>query len=247
MLELDSTIGVIGDIEASARGLEEGIKRVRRGNRSVNHFIQLGDFGHAYTSFFLASVDRFLEEHEATCYFIDGNHDAHPYLWELPEMEDGTRKLNDRCFYLPRGFRFMVGESTALAFGGATSVDQVFRQQTGMPWWPTEEISDEDMKRAGDDSVDILFSHDFPRGSNPPLPGLDIPSHIQEMADASSQKVRTIVERTEPRINFHGHTHVRYSSSIPETGTQVEGLAMGYQYGSSVVYDETRGTIQKVF
>lgn len=93
-------------------------------------------------------------------------------------------------------------------------------------WWPEEEITDAELAAAIADpaEIDILFTHDKPRGSNPEWNRKD----IQECWP-NQDKIQTVVRSLHPKLLVHGHLHWRYRDTIPagDDGLhcRVEGLS----------------------
>jgi len=87
--------------------------------------------------------------------------------------------------------------------------------------------ADEDMGRI----VDVIVSHDCPRGVDIPGVGPDTkggargdwPSEILAEAQRHRDKLATICRATAPGWLFHGHYHIPYAAKLD--ATQVVGLA----------------------
>lgn len=92
-------------------------------------------------------------------------------------------------------------------------------------WWREEELTDEDVARALADPtpIDILFTHDKPRGSNPSWNRKDILECLP-----NQDKIQTVVNSLHPKLLVHGHLHHRYRDDIPAGNDgqhcRVEGL-----------------------
>lgn len=102
--------------------------------------IQVGDFGYlehvqAYGGKFLDTVSKHLVKHDVEMYWLDGNHENHPLLWEkYPPTEweppaDGAKfcEIRPNLWYMPRGTVFTLGHVRCLALGGAFSIDKMRR------------------------------------------------------------------------------------------------------------------------
>lgn len=78
-------------------------------------------------------------------------------------------------------------------------------------WWEEEELTDADVATAlaTDEPLDILFTHDKPRASNPPV-------NFKENLDVypNQDRVQKVVNRLTPKLVIHGHLHVRYEDKI---------------------------------
>lgn len=188
----------------------------------VDAIMQVGDFGYwehqREGREFLERTSKKAVQAGITIYWIDGNHENHPLLWQkYPPGKDGFCEIRERLVYVPRGHSWTWGGKKMLALGGAYSVDQDWRKdaekqwnQPGTLWWPTELITSEDVEkaeRAG--KVDILFSHDCPWGVDLPGIGGDFP-----VSDLNRQALRKVVNTTLPNRVYTGHYHMRVSGKI---------------------------------
>lgn len=184
--------------------------------------VQLGDFGYwehtAEGKRFLDRLQRKLERAGITVYFIDGNHENHPMLWEMyPPEDDGFCDVRANLRYIPRGHAWTWDGVRFMGLGGAYSIDKGWRldQEEWLHaprtlWWPTELISEMDAQRAvGAGKVDVLFSHDCPWGVN--LPGIDGRFPV---SNANRQVLAHVVAKTRPDLLMHGHYHMRNSDVL---------------------------------
>lgn len=141
-------------------------------NEGVQHIVQLGDFGFWHGRFgaaFLDALDDTLIRHGQILWFVDGNHEDFDLLLDIPvDAATGVRPIRDRIAHLPRGFRWQWAGRTWMALGGATSLDRPARRHV-RSWWPQEEITDEDVRRAvAPGGVDVMVAHDCPSGIDVP-------------------------------------------------------------------------------
>ena len=197
--------------------------------------VHLGDFGFwrddVTTRNFLRDVERVLAEGDLTLVWIDGNHEDHARLNNLPVDEvTGLRRISDRIWHLPRGYRWVWHATTWMALGGAHSVDRQSRTP-GLSWWPEETLTDAEIayaKRPG--PVDVMVCHDAPSADLVPvLNSSHWPEEEVRASEAHQAKVRDVVETVQPSVLYHGHFHTRYEADfIYESGqTHVVGLADG--------------------
>ena len=106
----------------------------RAADKAVDHtelILQLGDFGlwpGEDGILFLERITKWLGRRDMTLCWIDGNHDWHDHLDELPiDPEADLRQITDRIWHLPRGYRWNWNGTTWMALGGAVSADQDHR------------------------------------------------------------------------------------------------------------------------
>jgi hypothetical protein len=123
-----------------------------------------------------------------------------------------------------------------MSVGGATSVDRR-RRIEGVTWWPGEELTDDDVDRAARvGAVDVIVSHDCPRGVDIPGVGPDTkggvrgnwPPDLLLAAQRHRDKLAQICRSTRPARLFHGHYHIPYIAALDcgdSEPTSVVGLA----------------------
>lgn len=120
-----------------------------------------------------------------------------------------------RSHYEANGYRAKVGAPTV-----------PYDPEKFQSWWPEEELADEDMIRALADTtpIDVLFTHDKPRASNPRWNRKDLPE-----CWPNQDKIQTVVNTLKPKLLVHGHLHYRYTDEVRcgDDGrtTRVEGLS----------------------
>jgi predicted phosphodiesterase len=228
-MEPDPTnLMLAGDWHGNLQWAEQVIRYAAR--HDVDTILQLGDFGYwvddARTELYLSIIDAMLDEAGIRLFWLDGNHEDHT---RTVEWQDPTRYPN--VTYLGRGFRWQWWGKTWMSVGGAMSVDKRYRAE-GVSWWPEEELTDADVAYAGRDGrVDVIVSHDCPRGVDIPGVGPDTkggtrgnwPPDILAEAQQHRDKLATICRATAPDWLFHGHYHIPYASNF--AATSVIGLA----------------------
>lgn len=209
----------------------------------ASHILHTGDFGiwnTQNTQFFLKDVNLRLKQNNQILYFVDGNHEEFPHLYDpkqFPIQPDGTRRIRSNIFHLPRGFRWTWNNVKFLALGGAYSIDRNFRKE-GYTFFNEEVISDEDVDKATEGGIaDVLISHDSPADS--PNPVTDDPmsqhnamrffgrTHLHNSNEhrLQLQKVTDIVD---PVMIAHGHYHKFANSTHTRatTNTKVTTISL---------------------
>lgn len=202
--------------------------------------LQLGDFGfwpHAPDGVrFLKHVSHHATRVGVDIYWIDGNHENHDALRELPPGADGFVAVADRCLHIPRGHRWTWNGVRFGALGGAFSID--WRDRTPRKsWWPEEVTTMADVDALGTAPLDVLVAHDAPAGV--PLEGFRLPAEDEVRSDEVRRLVRAATEATRPRLVLHGHWHRRHSyelawpveqdGQLAWRSAEVEGLAADVQ------------------
>jgi predicted phosphodiesterase len=213
-----------------------------------SRIFQVGDFGYLehepFGVQFLEDIDRYARHVGVDIYFLDGNHDNLRLLLEKYSSNkdsEGFVMVRPRVRYAPRGHVWIWKGKTFMALGGAYSVDKDYRLaqeqhaaddagedvslHRGTWWFPGEEMTDEDLNRyltAAPHKIDILLTHDKPRGSNPEWNRKDIPG-----CWPNQDRIQAAVRATAPDILIHGHLHWRYENMLEHDRgvTRVIGLS----------------------
>lgn len=181
--------------------------------------IVLGDFGVNYS---LGKMDikkkEILSQLPLTFFAIHGNHEARPF-----EVEGYEEKLwNDGIVYVePKypnilfakdGEVYTLGDKKCMVIGGAYSVDKFYRLQVRLPWFeseqPTEEIKDyvEAQLKKIDYKIDYVFSHTCPMMYEPS--DLFLNFIDQSKVDKSTEEWLTRIEnKLDYKRWYFGHFH----------------------------------------
>lgn len=138
-----------------------------------DYVIVLGDFGLVFHPTETPSESwwlNWLSNKPWTTLVVDGNHDNHVRLAELPqeEMFGGiVGKVADNICHLKRGYVYEIAGRKVLTFGGAESIDKLHRTE-GISWWREEIPSYAEMSRCLDSmekceyKVDYIVAHTCP-------------------------------------------------------------------------------------
>jgi len=212
------------------------------GHADVEYILQVGDFGYGWEvngngCAFSQLVSEWAVDAGVEVWWLDGNHENYD-LMELDGLlpkDDGASDdwlwpvgYLPNLAYMHRGSRFILGETSFMAMGGAYSVDKAYRTPH-QSWWEQEELTAADVERAGTTAVDFLLTHDAP--AHQLVPGDHAQWKSQDAAaDANREKLLEVVERVRPEILIHGHYHIRYSDTLvvdPDIGFSVEVTGLG--------------------
>jgi len=110
-----------------------------------------GDFGGVWDG--SKSDDYVLDTYDSrnfTTLFVDGNHENFDLLDSYPvEYFHGGKvhRIRDSVYHLIRGQVYDFGGKSFFTFGGARSIDRIYRKE-GKSWWPQEIPSDDEMSEA---------------------------------------------------------------------------------------------------
>ena len=251
---LEPLVAVSGDWH---RNLAWALTQIRAAHKAgARLIIQLGDFG----IFWPADPERTferelmweLEKLGMTLIFIDGNHDNHPKLIQLganqgQRTRNGLVNILPRIWWASRGARFTAGGRTFAALGGAYSVKGPNLLQW-VNWWPgIEEPSTRDLAALGQAPADVLLTHEAPSGIS--YPNNVWVSQADELASTNVKHlVRQGMEAVEPKLVFHGHHHVRATSTLnfgDGKSTIVEALSQDERAFCTVFLDTTTMTVRE--
>lgn len=229
-------IGIAGDWHANTRFAVNAIARIARHLEPPRIILHAGDFGvwrgHGD---YLRAVSAALDQAGADLWFVDGNHEDHPYLRELgySGMWAGNM-IAPHITHLERGTRWEWHGKTWLALGGAVSVDKNYRTE-GDDWFADEEISDaQETEVTAAGQADVLLSHDAPARVTlhlgvPPAGFLPMIPHAEQHRERLQRICRTV----KPRWIFHGHYHLHRQAT--------QDLGWGPCTITSLDMDGTRG------
>lgn len=177
-----------------------------------------------------AGVNYFLDERDVekkerlarlpiTLFCVHGNHEERPE--NLPGYEEMTWRGGvvlyepdyPNILFAQDGEVYEFGGKKALVIGGAYSVDKYYRIANGLPWFPSEQPSEESKDRVEaaleglDWRVDYVFSHTVPLSYMPRhafLPTID-----QDTVDNSTEKwLDWIEKRLAYECWYAGHFHI---------------------------------------
>lgn len=205
-----------GDWHGSFSQAETVIRHCK--SLGLDTIFQVGDFGiwDSSTKKFLNQMQHLLGQWDIELYFIDGNHENFPMLYEKPYNDDGTRHVRENITYIPRGYRWEWHGLTFLGLGGAVSIDRSHRVE-GRSWWPQEALTDEDILTAqSGGTVDVMITHDSPQSA--PNSVTDnwrgqmsaMKYYGKENLAACTDhrfRLKEVTDVITPRLLFHGHYH----------------------------------------
>lgn len=179
-----------------------------------DYVIVAGDFGLAWDN----GTDElywrdWLDERPWTTLFIDGNHENHEMLAELPEIEwNGGRahRLTDSIIHLMRGQVFDIEGSSVFTMGGAQSVDKDWRIP-GQSWWPEELPCDEEYAEAVANldrvgwKVDYVITHCCATSLLQQVYGED---DVWQGADRLTEWFEILEKKLDFKMWYFGHHHI---------------------------------------
>lgn len=202
---------ILGDTHGNNLFVSQAIAIAKE--HECDAILQLGDFGYwehmDNGRGFLKKVSKTASHKDMPIYWLDGNHENHPMLWEKygPGEYAPFWRIRENLFYIPRGTVWEWGGTTFAAMGGAVSVDKAWRTP-GYSWWPEEEVRQEDLGRlaenAEDKTIDVLVTHDAPLN---PLPRSMGNYKCDDMSRHHQQVIKQVAKDLQPKLHMHGHFH----------------------------------------
>lgn len=189
-----------------------------------NYLIILGDFGAIWKGKQdqrEASILNYLDSMPWTTLFLDGNHENHERLDKLhvAEMFGGRVGVaSESVFHLRRGEIYILDGIKTFVFGGAASIDKLYRQE-GLSWWPREIPSkaEEDFAIANlekhGNKVDLILTHTMPLAAVEEFKQSGkSPQGLEAMAAKAADPVPAFLQHIYDTVAFDvwfcGHFHV---------------------------------------
>ncbi len=218
------SIYVTGDCHALTGGpkydlLRLGSKRWKEGKELTqdDYVIILGDFGVIWNNepdeqerYLL----KWLNQKKWTTLFVDGNHENHARLAQLPVIDfhgGKVGKVTDKVFHLRRGEIFDFDGTTFFVMGGAASYDKEHRI-VDVSWWAAEEPSYAEVSHATDNlakhdyKVDYILAHTLPETVARSLGWVDYGT-FRDKADSTRKFLDFVISQTEFKDFYCGHWH----------------------------------------
>ncbi len=192
----------------------------KNGTEKNDIMIILGDAGINYYLFGMdINLKSELSMMPVTFFCIHGNHEERPFnipTYEEKQWHGGTVYVEPEypnLIFAKDGEIYDFDGQKYIAIGGAYSVDKNYRRMYGMPWFPSEQPSDEikayvecQLDKAGW-KVDGVFSHTVPEPYEPTwafLSGID-----QSRVDKSTELwLKKIEKKLTYKRWYAGHYHV---------------------------------------
>ena len=243
---IDSSVNqivlVIGDSHGDIKHVKRMIEKAKRLN--VKILLHVGDWGFLWR--FKEELSRLndrLVDAGMEMWWLDGNHENYALLADFGCTPDDLEStyIASNVKYLPRGFRFEIGNTSFMSFGGATSVDR-YRRTPGTSWFREEAITSSQMAQAGSDPVDVFLSHDCPDQVDMLEAFLSTTAHFwpeDALRDSHWNRVLLgeVVDEVQPRLLIHGHYHHSYEGR--RGPTRVIGLDCNGNPDSSYAFLDT--------
>ena len=160
-------IVIIGDCHG-----DNYYKNIRKASKEKpDYIIVCGDFGYLWDNTIRTqkTLNYISNSFSPIILFLDGNHENFDMIKKLDKVfmfGAFVGKVTDKIFHLQRGEVYKIGNKNFFVFGGAYSIDRMFRKE-GVSWWRDELPSDEEKSLARKNinkygSVDYVLTHTIP-------------------------------------------------------------------------------------
>ena len=211
-----SKIYITGDIHGNPFGLSSDNFPIGKALTKDDYVIIAGDFGIIWKAESDAKEKyelKWLEEKPWTTLFIDGNHENHYRLGQLPEAEMFKGKVGvvrPGIYHLKRGEIYLLGGKTFFCFGGAYSWDR-WNRELGLTYWNEEVASHAEMDYGLEQmesvqyKVDYVITHTLPKCL---IPILGFSKAPPKKEDATTKYLDHIANSATFKKWYFGHMHV---------------------------------------
>jgi len=202
----------------------------------IDTILHVGDFGYKYGStdayMFEKPLHRALLEADVKLVWVDGNHENHPMLNELPRLDNGFVQTGARgnIFYAPRGHRWEWTDRKFGALGGAWSPNWLRLEEGRTVFKDLEEPTWADFTKLGPEPLDYLVAHDVPERISLKTPfGPPKKTITREI-------LQKAVDVTKPARVFSGHWHQRLDYRLTRTdGLETLGHILNREHNTDNV------------
>lgn len=246
----EQRVAIAGDWHSSGYWVRRALKMLREQAPDVRTVLHLGDFNLTsntpWSAYRRSVVEAMAINGIERILVTPGNHDDWSQLgprFELHPNEPYLLPKTQSVSFLPRGYRFAIGDRTFLSFGGAASPDQGKRIE-GRDWWRNEEPTEADAARAlAGGSVDVMLAHEaIDLGTRLVDNVIARPNRrlFDEQGLIASRRSRALVtsvwKELKPSRLFHGHMHLRAEGQFPNARA-VYSLAANNSLGNIGILD----------
>lgn len=179
-----------------------------------------GDFGmlwrrNDFTK--ISKLNKAAEEKNITYLFCDGNHENFELLEACPEEEKyggKVGKISKYIYHLKRGEIYTIEDKTFFVFGGASSIDRMYRTPY-VSWWPHELPSSSEINNAYNNlerinfNPEYIITHTAPTLFLKSIRGFQVinwPDAAQDVLNDLVQKIA--IENPNYKHWYFGHFHI---------------------------------------
>ena len=181
-------------------------------SKDEDYLIILGDVGVCgFSASDEAATRATLRNLPVTTLFIDGNHENFEHLNSYPVDEWNGGKVHfieSDIIHLMRGQVFDIDGTTFFTFGGAYSIDKMYRTE-GISWFPEELPNYEEYEEGWHNlescgfKVDYILSHSGPREVVAAIGYVEMSDDEVELR----QYLQRVADNTEFTAWYFGHFH----------------------------------------
>ena len=211
-----SKIYITGDIHGCPFRLSSDKFPIGKTLTKDDFVIIAGDFGIIWKAESDAKEKheiKWLKEKPWTTLFIDGNHENHYRLGQLPEAEMFEGKVgvvDTGIYHLKRGEIYLIGGKTFFCFGGAHSWDREIRT-IGISYWDEEIPNHAEMDYGLEQmesvqySVDYIVTHTMPKCL---IPAIGLSKAPPNKEDTTTKYLDHIANCATFKKWYFGHMHI---------------------------------------
>ena len=192
---------ICGDTHGNWPELSRELERLSTLNKDDKVYLFVcGDFGY-WPAFQGFSLQDLVVPDNVFVYFTPGNHEDWDALDKISaeHPNESIHEVATHIYYCEFGAILTVDNTTFLFCGGAASTDKHWRKE-GVSWFKQEIITDADMQKLPECSVDVIISHTCPSSVH-----YDITKYI--ISDDSEHQLQKVLEKYKPKFWYFGHWH----------------------------------------
>lgn len=209
------TIHITGDTHGEVSRLIEYNK-----TKPGDIIIITGDFGMLWRRNDFSKISKLnkaAEEKNIMYLFCDGNHENFELLEAYPEEEKyggKVGKISKYIYHLKRGEIYTIEDKTFFVFGGASSIDRMYRTPY-VSWWPHELPSSSEINNAYNNlerinhEPEYIITHTAPTFFLKYIRGFQVinwPDAAQDVLNDLVQKIA--IENPKYKHWYFGHFHI---------------------------------------
>ena len=173
--------------------------------------IVLGDFGLVWEEDRKHAWWRnYFQDKKFTTLWLDGNHENHDLLDQMPVSEwhgGKIHRMGDSIIHLMRGQIYDIAGKSFFVFGGAESHDKELRTP-GIDWWAREEGNFREQTEAfvnleaRGNKVDYILTHTCPESLIWPM------FNVEPTGSATGRFLDEVAQRVQYEKWYFGHWHM---------------------------------------
>jgi len=202
----------------------------KEGELSKSDFlVVLGDWAGIWGDGFNDEIIELYAESQFTTLIIDGNHDNHDIIHDLPKVnidhiDKPVGKIADSVYHLTRGEVYQIHDKSIFVMGGGYSIDKEYRVE-GDSWWAGEIPSEEEFAYANSNIaehghiVDYVLTHSPPNDvieylkiyCDVAIPNISLKINIHDGCSVGLDEINSLLSY---KKWYFGHLHIDHKFSL---------------------------------